>query len=62
MFNCFKYVMYMNCPTGFKWLNQHFIAEGYGKEHVPWDGFYAIPVPPGLKLNQKLLLLWIFRF
>ena len=32
-----------------------------GKSHIPWDGFYAIPVPPGLKNNSKFDFLTDFR-
>ena len=32
-----------------------------GKSHIPWDVFYAIPVPPGSKNNFKIDLLTDFR-
>ena len=32
-----------------------------GKSHIPWDGFYAIPVAPGPKNNSKSICLTDFR-
>ena len=32
-----------------------------GKSHIPWDGFYAIPVAPGSKNNSKFDFLTDFR-